>query len=143
MVGFDFFMEHVFPYEKPLIDCVQERDVYVLYHNCGYGRKLFPAYRQLGLSAYESLTPPPYGDTVLEEAFAALGPAMTLCGPLDQIEFLRQARPDEVKRTVQEVLEQVKRRGNFILSTSDYFNEDTPWENIHALAEAGREWGRY
>ena len=32
--------------------------------------------------------------------------------------------------------------GSFILATTDYFNENTPHESIHALAEAGRRHGR-
>ena len=42
-------------------------------HNCGYARNLLPVYPSLGLLAYESLTPAPYGDTILEEAVEELG----------------------------------------------------------------------
>jgi hypothetical protein len=37
----------------------------------------------------------------------------------------------------------VKKRGNFILATTDYFSEGTPEENIHAFAQAGLKYGRY
>jgi len=141
MVGYDFFMEHVFPYEKQLTDFIQERGARVLYHNCGCARVLFPAYRGLGMRAYESLTPAPYGDTVLEEAFEAIGPDVTLCGHIDQIEFLRKAGPQDIRAKVKQVLDVAKRRGRFVLGTSDYFNEDTPRDSILALAEAGREFG--
>lgn len=142
MVSEAFFREHILPYEKQLIDSIQNRGVHVLYHNCGYAKGLFGAYRGLGMHAYESLTPPPYGDTLLGEAVERIGPGIVLSGGLDQIEFLKTASPDEVTAKVRSILDQVKDRGSFILAASDYLGEQTPYENLMAFAEAGREHGR-
>jgi uroporphyrinogen decarboxylase len=143
LIGIDFFNEHVLPYEKRLIDFIKSKGVYVLYHNCGYGMKLFPAYRNLGMNVYESLTPPPFGDTILEKAFEIMPATITLSGNIDQIEFLKAANPIAIRKRVKEVLEKSKNRGNFILSTTDYFGEQTPYENIFTFAKAGRDFGRY
>ncbi|MHC4441574.1 MAG: uroporphyrinogen decarboxylase family protein [Planctomycetota bacterium] len=143
MISGAFFREFVLPYEKRLIDYIQGKGVHVLYHNCGYARKLFRNYRDLGMRAYESLTAPPYGDTILEEAFELLPNDMILHGSMDQIEFLLKAQPSEIKSKVDSILGQAKTRGNFILGTSDYFHEQTPRENIAALAEAAHEFGTY
>jgi uroporphyrinogen-III decarboxylase len=110
----------------------------VLYHNCGYGRKLLPIYPALGMRAYESLTPPPYGNTVLEEAVRIFGQGTTLVGNLDQIDLLRHGTAAEIDAAVGRVVDTVRGRCHFILGTTDYFNENTPKENIHAFAEAGR-----
>lgn len=141
MVGPDFFEEHVFPYEKRLIDYIQSRGGRVLYHNCGYARNLFPLYRRLGMAVYESLTPPPQGDTSLDEALETIGPEITLHGGLDQIRFLMSARPSDVGDKVRELLDVARERDNYIPGTSDYFHENTPHENIAAIAEAAREFG--
>ncbi|MHB1001330.1 MAG: uroporphyrinogen decarboxylase family protein [Armatimonadota bacterium] len=143
IVGESFFREFILPYEKRLIDFIQDRGAYVLYHNCGYAKALFPCYRDMGMRAYESLTAPPYGDTILNEAFEAIGPQTVLHGGMDQIEFLRTASVDDIRATVKEVLDIGKAHGNFILGTSDYFNEDTPYEKIAAMADASIEYGRY
>ena len=66
-----------------------------------------------------------------------------LWGNIDQIEFLRKSSPVEVERRVREVIETVKPRGNFILGTSDYLETNTPYDNIQALVDAGREYGAY
>ncbi len=138
VVGAAYFREHILPYEKKLIEHAQGRGVPVIYHNCGRARGLFSCYRELGMDVYESLTAPPYGDTVLEEAFAALAPDIVLHGGIDQIDFLMKADPREVRERVQSVLEAVNNKGPFILGTSDYLHEQTPHENIAALAEATR-----
>ena len=143
LVGADFFKQYIFPYEKALIDFVKSKGVMVMYHNCGYGSKLFGVYKDLGMNAYESLTPPPFGDTIFEKALEAMPAEVTLSGNIDQISFLKNAKPDEVRARVQQVLEKAKQRGNFILATTDYLLEQTPHENIFALSQAGKEFGGY
>lgn len=144
MVGPDFFNRYVAPYERQLIDFAQQRGVIVLYHNCGYASRLLPIYPSLGMKAYESLTPPPYGDTELPKALACFDPRRTtLLGNIDQISLLRKGTPEEIEAAVEKTLRQARAwGGSFILATTDYFNENTPHENIHALAEAGRKHGR-
>jgi uroporphyrinogen-III decarboxylase len=140
-VGPGFFRQYVFPYEKRFIQFIQGRGVPVLYHNCGYGRKLLPIYPELGMRAYESLTPPPYGNTVLEEAVRIFGQGTTLIGNLDQIDLLRHGTAAEIDAAVSRIVDTVRGRCHFILGTTDYFNENTPKENIHAFAEAGLRYG--
>jgi uroporphyrinogen decarboxylase len=142
MVSREFFRDHIWPWEKRCIDFIQELGVPVLYHNCGYARGLLPLYPGLGLRAYESLTPAPYGDTVLEEAVQAFGRGTTLLGGIDQLDLLRKGTTREIHERVREVLDTVRGRSFFILGTTDYFNENTPREKILALSEAGRRYGR-
>jgi len=143
MVGRDFFQKFVFDYEKELIDFIHSMGVFVQFHNCGYASNLLQAYKNLNMDVYESLTPPPFGDTILEDALRIMPNTITLSGNIDQIEFLKTAKPQNIKSRVKHVLEKVKRRGNFILSTTDYFDEGTPYENILALSQAGRKFGEY
>ena len=95
------------------------------------------------MKVYESLAAPPYGDTVLEEAFDALGPDIVLHGGLDQIDFLMNAKSTEVRAKVKFLLDLAKRRGRFIVGTTDYFHERTPHDNIAALAQAGRDFAPF
>jgi hypothetical protein len=48
-----------------------------------------------------------------------------------------------VRERVRALLEKVKPRGNWILSTTDFFFDGTSYENIKAFADAGREYGVY
>jgi uroporphyrinogen decarboxylase len=142
LVGPDFFRQYICPYEKRLIDFIQSQGVTVLYHNCGYARRLIPLYPSLGMRGYESLTPPPYGDTALDEAITVFGRNVTLSGNIDQLDLLRKGSTEEIRAAVKRTLDTTRGRCSFILATTDYFNENTPHENIHALAEAGLRYGR-
>lgn len=141
IVGPQLFRRHVFPYEQKLIGFIQDRGVPVLYHNCGDARAMIEAYNELGIRAFETLTEPPYGDMDLRDALARFDRRITLVGNVDQITFLRTARPDEVKRKAREILDLVQERGRFILGTSDFLEEGTPGENLLALADAVRASG--
>jgi uroporphyrinogen decarboxylase len=136
-----FFRQHIAPFEREAVAHIQDQGVPVLYHNCGYARNLLPLYPGLGMRAYESLTPPPYGDTLLEEAVQTFGMGTALLGNIDQLDLLRKGTANEIEAAVRKVLETVRGRAHFILATTDYFNENTPHENIHALAEAGLRYG--
>jgi uroporphyrinogen decarboxylase len=142
MVSREFFVAHIWPYEKRLIDWIQAQGVPVLYHNCGCARGLLPLYPSLGMRAYESLTPPPYGDTVLEDAVRTFGRGTTLLGGIDQLDLLRKGTITQIREKTKRVLDTVRGRCSFILGTTDYFNEDTPREKILALSEAGHRYGR-
>lgn len=142
LVSPKFFRTYILPYEKEFVQFIQDQGVVVLYHNCGYARNLLSLYPVLNLGAYESLTPPPYGDTLLEEAVQVFGTDTTLSGNIDQIKQLRVGTVEEIEASVKRVLDTVRGRCHFILATTDYFNEDTPHDKIHLLAEAGHRYGR-
>jgi hypothetical protein len=44
LVGPGFYRDFIWPYERRLIAFIQEHGVAVLYHNCGYARRLLPLY---------------------------------------------------------------------------------------------------
>ena len=69
---------------------------------------------------------------------------MTLRGNIDQVEFLRTRHAAQIKQRVRELLEQGKaarKLGSLHHGLS--LSTAMPYENMHAFAEAGREFGRY
>ena len=142
-VGPKTFKKYIFENENRLVRAIHEMGAPVIYHNCGDAAKIMRFYNDLEIDCWGYLTPPPYADVILEEALAVLRPTLTLRGNIDQIDFLMKATPDQVKEKVRQVLTTVKPRGNWILSTTDFFFDGTPYKNIQALAEAGREYGWY
>ncbi len=136
-----FYEEHILPYERDLVAFIQEQGVIVLHHKCGDAKNLLPLYPRVGMKAHESLTPPPYGDTILSEAVNIFGDSTTLLGNIDQVDLLRYGSPEELVASVRETLDVVRGRCPFILGTTDYFNENTPHAMVHVLADAGRRHG--
>ena len=143
MVKADFLVEHILPYENRLADFIQNQGVPCLYHNCGPALVHLDIYDQLHHKIWGYVAPPPYGDTPMSEAVKRVPKDMILWGGIDQIDFLRQATPEQVEQHIKEVIEIVKPRGNYILGTTDYLETNTPYENIEAFVLAGHKYGRY
>lgn len=142
-VGEKFFRDYVLKYEKDLVGKIHSLGVFDIYHNCGDADKIMHLYNEMGISTWGYLTPPPYGDVDLDKALKVMNKGMVLIGNIDQVDFLVKATPKEIKERVRQVLEKVKQRGNFILSTTDWPFDNTPFENLKAFAEAGLEFGEY
>ncbi|NLE20949.1 MAG: hypothetical protein GX623_09060, partial [Clostridiales bacterium] len=123
-------------YEQAAIKEIREGGAEILYHNCGDCNAMLEAYNELGISALESLTPPPFGDCDVQRARSVLSPHIAAVGNLDQIAFLPKAAPEEVSAAARKLLDVWKGRKGFILATSDYLMEDTPAENLRAMARA-------
>ena len=136
MTGPAFFREFVLQYEQAAIKEIREGGAEILYHNCGDCNAMLEAYNELGISALESLTPPPFGDCDVQRARSVLSPHIAAVGNLDQIAFLPKAAPEEVSAAARKLLDVWKGRKGFILATSDYLMEDTPAENLRAMARA-------
>jgi hypothetical protein len=142
-VGPRFFQRYVMEYENRLARQIHEAGAFVVYHNCGDAQRIMHLYNDLEIDVWGYLTGPPFGDVILDDALRSIRPNMALRGNIDQVEFLRKAAPGEVKQRVRELIEKVKPRGNWILSTTDFPFDEQPYENLHAFAEAGGEYGRY
>ena len=138
-----FFQNYVAEYENRLARDIHAAGGYVVYHNCGDAQKIMHLYNDLDIDVWGYLTGAPFGDVVLEDALRIIRPNMALRGNIDQVEFLRKATPTQIKDRVRELLDKVKPRGNWILSTSDFFFDGTSYQNIQAFAQAGLEYGRY
>jgi hypothetical protein len=134
-VGPDFFRRHILEHEVRLMQGIHGFGGRAIYHNCGRGVRLLPVLREIGMDVYESLTPPPFGDTPLEDALRIMD-GIALMGGIDQIDFLRKSTPEAIRRRVSEILEIAAERGRFIVGTSDYINEHTPIENLRAIRAA-------
>jgi uroporphyrinogen-III decarboxylase len=142
-VGPKFYANYVLEYESRLIDAIHGLGALVIFHNCGDAAKIMHLYNEMGMDCWGYLTPPPFGDVDLPEALRVIRPDMALRGNIDQVEFMIKASPEQVRERVHEVLVKVKPRGNWILSTTDFFFDGTPYENIMAFAEAGHQYGGY
>jgi len=142
-VGPAYFQRYVRDYENELARAIHAEGAYVVYHNCGDAQQIMHLYNDMDIDMWGYLTGPPFGDVILDDVLRIIRPNMALRGNIDQVEFLRNATPQQIKQRVCELLQKVKPRGNWILSTTDFPFDGLPYANMQALADAGREYGRY
>lgn len=139
----DYFMEHVFPYERRLIDAIHAQGACTVYHNCGCARAFYTCYRELGMTLWETVSEQPQGDNDLAEAKRVMGDRVCLLGNLDQLRFLKTATPAEVDAKTREIVRIGKPGGRYLFAASDFLERGTPLENVKAMLKAAAEEGGY
>ena len=143
MMGPDYFEEYVLPYERKAVDVLRQGKKPVIYHNCGKARVLYPAYKKLGITVWETLSEEPQGDNILAEAKEYFKDDLILFGNFDQVHFLKEASPKEVEKRAYDLMMTGKKGGHYIFACSDYLEIGTPLENVKALLRGARAASRY
>lgn len=143
VAGPSFFEKFVLDYENRFAKAIQEAGSFVVYHNCGDAQTIMHLYNKMPINVWGYVTGPPFGDVVLDDVLKIIRQGISLRGNIDQVEFLRNATTAEIEDRVKQLIEKVKPRGNWILSTSDFFFDGTPYENIEAFTRSGLKYGEY
>jgi uroporphyrinogen-III decarboxylase len=143
MLGEKLFNQVVFPFEKKALKVLEEAGKPTIYHNCGKARSLYPCYKNLGISVWETVAPPPQGDNNFKDAKDFFGGDLILSGNLDQVHFLKSASPAEIEQKAASLMEIGKPGGHFIFAASDYLEHGTPLENVKAMIRGARGKAKY
>lgn len=113
-------------------------------HSCGKERDLVRwCAEETGLDCINPLEVAPMGDCDLAEVKASFGDRIALMGNLHTTEVMLADSPEVVRRAARQAIDDAGAGGGFILSTGDQCGRDTPDENIGALVEVARTYGRY
>jgi len=132
------YEEFNFPYVSELIAGLKKAGARVKYHACGNTTALLPLFAKLGadiinLDAFVDLA----------EAKQILGGILCIKGNLDPTTVLLQGTPETVREAARQCICDCGSGGGFILSPGCEVSRDTPPENLRALVEAAKTYGRY
>jgi MtaA/CmuA family methyltransferase len=132
------YEEFNFPYVAELIAGLKKAGARVKYHACGNTKALLPLFAQLEADIINL-------DTLVDlaEAKRLLGHKMCLKGNFDPTRILLQGDPEAVTTAARQSIQAGGQDGGFILSPGCELPRDTPPENLEALVEAAKTYGRY
>jgi len=113
-------------------------------HTCGRSRALIEInYNETDVNVMEPLERPPGGDVDLTEVKQKFGDKFCLKGNVNTFETMLNGTVEDVRREAMACIDAAGKGGGFILSTGDQCGRDTPEENIFALVEVAKTYGRY
>jgi uroporphyrinogen decarboxylase len=113
-------------------------------HSCGRERELVRIMaEETTLTVIDPLEIPPMGDCDLAELKRRFGRELVLKGNLHTTEVMLRGKPADVARASRRAIDAAASGGRFILSTGDQCGRDTPVENLEAMIETARSYGRY
>ncbi len=133
------FSEYIMPYEKELINFIQNQGVPVIYHNCGLAMELLPSYLEMGIKNIEPFSPAPLGDRDFEKMQACVGNKFSVTTGVDQVNVLQNGTLEDVKNATLYAMKEGKKLNSFIMQNVDFLEYGTPIENIEMYAKTALE----
>lgn len=127
-------LEKIFasPYDKKIIDSVQDDNFAIIYHNCGPNTpEMTKSIAGIGASAYH------FGDAVsLLDILNKMPGDCPVMGNISPLAEFLNGTPESMTAAVNSLLEKCADRPNFLLSSGCDIPYAAPWENIRAFFDA-------
>jgi uroporphyrinogen-III decarboxylase len=140
----DIFRDLALPIVKRITSLCKEYGVPSHIHSCGPEKELVKiCAEETDLTIIDPLEVPPMGDCNLAEIKKLYGDKLILKGNLHTTDIMLDGSTDDVIKASRKAIDDAAEGGGFILSTGDQCGRDTPFENIHAMVETARTYGRY
>ena len=105
----------------------------VFLHSCGDIQELFPDLIEMGLDCYQTFQPEIYDVAAVKKEY---GDRLSFWGGVSTQRLLPYASPEEIKRTVKELIQVVGKNGGYIVAPTHGIPGDVPPKNIVAMIEA-------
>ncbi|MGQ9586471.1 MAG: uroporphyrinogen decarboxylase family protein [Anaerolineae bacterium] len=114
----------------------------IMLHSCGSTRALLPDLIDTGFDILQTVQPEAKGMD-LHELKEQFGDRLCFNGCISVQQILPRTDVAGVRAEVERVIQIMAPGGGFILGPTHNIQTDTPLENILAMYEAAREFGRY
>ncbi len=137
IIGPRLYRKFAHPYDCKLIGEVGSQDFPVALHICGDSTLILPEMVSSGAQILEL----DY-KTHMPTAKATLRGKCTFLGPVNP-ELMWAGTPEDVESTAKEAIDVLAPGGEFILGPGCALGSNTPIENVIALVEAAKKWGKY
>ena len=140
----EIFRQLAFPAVKRAIELATAAGIPTHVHSCGPEKELVRIFaEETNLTVIDPLEPPPMGDCDLAGLKQSFGDRIVLKGNLSTTEVMLRGSLATVTEASEQAIDAAAHGGGFILSTGDQCGRDTPDENIRAMVQTARTYGRY
>lgn len=132
------FRRFVFPYQQRIARAVRARGGRLSIHVCGRIDQMLDQLVDTGASILEFDAP-----TDFDLAWQTAGGRTCLLGNVPVSEVMTLGKPEQVEAECRWRLEKVKPASGYILSSGCALSPNAPADNLHAMVESARRYGRY
>ena len=118
-------------YVKQIVDALQDDNFSVILHNCGNSGHCTQAMLYVGAHGYH------FGNIMnMKDALESCPSDVLVLGNLDPVGVFKMSKPEQVKQSAKNLLDQTAAYRNFVLSSGCDVPPHTPLENVEAFYEA-------
>jgi len=138
------FRELTLPIVKRITALCKEYGIPTHIHSCGPEANLVKIMaEETDLTVIDPLEIEPMGDCNLSELKKLYGKKLVLKGNLHTTRVMLQGSVQDVIDASKKAIDDGAENGRFILSTGDQCGRDTPDENLFAMIETAKTYGKY
>ncbi len=138
------FRQLAYPAVRRVIELATAAGLPTHVHSCGPEKALIKILaEETDLTVIDPLEIPPMGDCDLAEIKRLYGDKIVLKGNLHTTNVMLRGTVDTVVSASQKAIDDAADGGRFILSTGDQCGRDTPDDNLFAMIDTARTYGRY
>lgn len=131
------YREYIAPEITEWVKILRESGKLYIQHACGHIRDLLLPIAGQGVTAIESISPPPTGNVTMEEAGRVLPPSVGLIGGIEPVQFLQDSVEDLLPYC-EKLCAAMKGRG-FVLANSDSCPPGVAYEKFQKIAQLVKE----
>jgi len=141
-ISVDLFRKHIRPRIQGFVDLAKRFGVLTMIHSCGSSSWAFDDFIEMGIDVVETLQPEA---EAMSPAYlkGRYGDRLAFNGAISTAGSLAYGTVEDVVRTVRETLEIMMPGGGYALAPTHQVQDNTPTENVVAMYEAARQFGRY
>ena len=115
-------------------------DIPVWYHSDGKIEAIIPDLIEVGVTILNPVQPECMDPARLKKQY---GDQLSFWGCVGTQSTMPWGTPEEVRDTVKRLIQTVGEGGGLVIGPTHVLEPEVPWENVLALADAVREFGKY
>ena len=132
IMGAPLWREFIKPRMAKMYDQAKKNGKFILQHSCGDIQDIFEDLIEIGLDCYQTFQPEIYDIAAVKNKF---GSRLSFWGGISTQAELPNKSPEEIRRTIRNTLEIMRKGGGYILAPTHAIPQDVPPENVIAMLE--------
>ena len=142
LIGLDLFRKHIRPRHQRFVDLAKAHDLPVMIHSCGSSSWAFEDFIEMGIHVVDTLQPEA-ADMAPAYLKRRFGGRLAFHGMISTAGPVAYGTPEDVVRNVRETLDIMMPGGGYALAPTHQLQSNSPTENVVAMYDAAKEYGRY
>jgi len=142
MISMEIFRKHLRPRYQKLVDIGRKHGAQVMIHTCGSSSWAYDDFAEMGIGAVDTLQPEAVdmSPAYLKRRF---GDRLAFHGCISTAGPVAFGTVDDVARDCRQILDVMMPGGGYCFAPTHALQDNSPTENVLAMYETAREFGRY
>ena len=142
LISLDLFRKHIRPRHQIFVELARHFDIPVMMHSCGSSSWAYDDFIAMGITIVDTLQPEAkdMSPVFLKQSY---GEKLSFHGCIHTGGPVAFGSVDDTVRNARETLEIMKPGGGYAFSPTHMLQDNSPLENVVAMYDAARVYGRY